>query len=216
MLTEVIRRLREWARVMSRGPYNVLTITTLTRYESLQVRPPVVFCATLSYGYTGCTPEQARKVISLRPFSSVDDVETRLRQGKKKAGPAGISPRMFRDCVEILEGYGTVDQILLDCERIGTDIRRVISAWSEKGKEKEHKHSSLSASSELDEGSGGDGALSIVSVSANVPAKSLISKAPSVLSEGVQLKDYQLIGLSWLHLLYSKELSCILADEMGK
>ncbi|EJU04472.1 hypothetical protein DACRYDRAFT_20994 [Dacryopinax primogenitus] len=33
--------------------------------------------------------------------------------------------------------------------------------------------------------------------------------------QNLTLKDYQLYGLSWLYLLYRKDLSCILADEMG-
>lgn len=165
----------------------------------------------------GCTLDQANKIISLRPFKSVEDLENRLQQGRKRAGPAGISPRMFQDCVDILEGYGTVDQILLDCERIGIDIRRTIAAWSGKAKGKEREDSLTSrSSSSFDEEVGTDGALSIVALSTASPTKGLVSRAPSALSDGVQLKDYQLMGLSWLNLLYTKELSCILADEMGE
>lgn len=40
-------------------------------------------------------------------------------------------------------------------------------------------------------------------------------KSPKLMKEGVQLKDYQQVGLNWLHLLFQKQLSCILADEMG-
>ncbi len=29
------------------------------------------------------------------------------------------------------------------------------------------------------------------------------------------MKDYQIVGLNWLSLMFSKGLSCILADEMG-
>lgn len=43
-----------------------------------------------------------------------------------------------------------------------------------------------------------------------------ISKQPSTLSGSVQLKEYQLMGINWLNLLYRKKLSCILADEMGE
>lgn len=38
---------------------------------------------------------------------------------------------------------------------------------------------------------------------------------PSILSERLQLKPYQLIGLNWLTLLHKNKLSGILADEMG-
>lgn len=40
-------------------------------------------------------------------------------------------------------------------------------------------------------------------------------KSPKLFAEGIQLKDYQQVGLNWLNLLYQKQLSCILADEMG-
>ena len=39
---------------------------------------------------------------------------------------------------------------------------------------------------------------------------------PSLMQEGVELKGYQLLGVNWLKLLYSKQISCILADEMGE
>ncbi|TFY75886.1 hypothetical protein EWM64_g8126 [Hericium alpestre] len=41
-----------------------------------------------------------------------------------------------------------------------------------------------------------------------------MTEQPRLLSPGVRLKDYQLIGVNWLRLLYGKGLSCILADEM--
>jgi SWI/SNF-related matrix-associated actin-dependent regulator 1 of chromatin subfamily A len=31
----------------------------------------------------------------------------------------------------------------------------------------------------------------------------------------ITLKDYQVVGLNWLALLYKHKLSCILADDMG-
>lgn len=45
--------------------------------------------------------------------------------------------------------------------------------------------------------------------------KGYMSTQPSLLAEGVQLKDYQLLGVNWLALLHRRNLSCILADEMG-
>ena len=68
-------------------------------------------------------------------------MKKRLGQGKKKAGPAGISPRMFVDCVDIYRGYGNVDQILKGCENIGRELRKIIDSWTsrpqDKGKGKE-------------------------------------------------------------------------------
>jgi SWI/SNF-related matrix-associated actin-dependent regulator 1 of chromatin subfamily A len=38
---------------------------------------------------------------------------------------------------------------------------------------------------------------------------------PSLMSDSLVLKQYQIVGLNWLALLWRKKLSCILADEMG-
>ncbi|KAH8118982.1 SNF2 family N-terminal domain-containing protein [Phellopilus nigrolimitatus] len=159
---------------------------------------------------TGCTPEQAEKIISLRPFDSVDDLVKKLSQGKKKAGPAGISPRMFEECTTIYRGYGAVDDILQGCERIGDELKRAIAGWTSKGKGKE-KETMRSSTPDVSD----DGAINLVSISDTSSTSGFIAKAPSMLAPGVQLKDYQLIGINWLRLLHSKKYSCILADEMG-
>jgi SWI/SNF-related matrix-associated actin-dependent regulator 1 of chromatin subfamily A len=164
---------------------------------------------------TGCSPEQANTIIGLRPFESVDDLNTKLGQGRKKIGPTGISPRMFEDCQAIFEGYGEVDSILEDCEQIGAHLRAAIATWTTtstvgKGKAKEDATSTLTGGVE-------DGALSFVSFSPskNEKPKDYLLTQPTLLSDTVRLKDYQLLGVNWLHLLYRSNLSCILADEMG-
>lgn len=162
---------------------------------------------------TGCTPEQAQKIIELRPYSSIADLNTKLNQGKKKAGPSGISPRMFEDCQEILQGYDTVDGILEECEKIGSTLRAAIATWTtedspSKGKRKE---ASL-APDQIEEDSL---SLRALKISNDAASKGFISSQPSVIAEGITLKDYQLLGINWLFLLYRKRHSCILADEMG-
>ncbi|KAL0072435.1 DNA-dependent ATPase fun30 [Marasmius tenuissimus] len=151
---------------------------------------------------TGCTLEQAETIIAQRPFHSVDDLNERLAQGKKKAGPAGISPRMFEDSVDIINGYDIVDNVLADCENIGAKLRSSISSWT----------STSSSGDEVE-----DGALSLRNLSSLKEKKrqGYMDQQPSLLSKEVTLKDYQLMGVNWLHLLYKSNLSCILADEMG-
>ncbi|CCM03584.1 uncharacterized protein FIBRA_05721 [Fibroporia radiculosa] len=168
---------------------------------------------------TGCAVEQANKIIALRPFVSVDELRVKLGQGKKKVGPSGISPRMFEDCAAIFEGYGTVDSILEDCEEIGAELRSEIAKWgrgaSSKADSREGTVSSRGSPSCVD--GLPDGALSLRTQ--NVPADRrpsyYLTSQPSLLSPDVQLKEYQMVGVNWLNLLYRKKLSCILADEMG-
>ncbi|CAA7261624.1 unnamed protein product [Cyclocybe aegerita] len=152
---------------------------------------------------TGCTPEQAEVIISLRPFESGDDIRNKLGRGKKKAGPSGISPRMFEDCTEMLKGYGSVDNVLEDCEKIGASLRATISSWSQSNvQSNENKE---------------DGAISLLSLASlkSRNAKNYLTTQPKLLSDTVTLKEYQLLGVNWLNLLYRSNLSCILADEMG-
>lgn len=154
---------------------------------------------------TGCTREQAETIISLRPFQSTDDIASKLGQGKKKAGPSGISPRMFEDCTAILKGYGSVDNVLEDCEQIGASLRAAISSWNLNGE----NASSLDSTE--------DGALSLLSLGSlkQHKAQKYLTNQPTLLSDNVLLKEYQLLGVNWLNLLYRRNLSCILADEMG-
>jgi SWI/SNF-related matrix-associated actin-dependent regulator 1 of chromatin subfamily A len=149
------------------------------------------------------------------------DLKTKLGQGKKKPGPAGISSRMFEDCIAIFSGYGKVDSILEDCERIGSSLRDAIASWTSitDVKEKKNGDSSVSNGAPCTTADDNieDGALSLVSVPASKEPKSkeYLVTQPSLLSEDVQLKDYQLQGVNWLNLLHRRKLSCILADEMG-
>jgi SWI/SNF-related matrix-associated actin-dependent regulator 1 of chromatin subfamily A len=114
---------------------------------------------------------------------------------------------MFDDCVEIFRGYGAVDDVLAQCERIGGQLNTIIASWSHdtrKGKER-------ATSDVVDEG----GTLSLVTEANDLLPKDFLSEQPKSLSKNVQLKGYQLLGINWLRLLYKKGRSCILADEMG-
>lgn len=155
--------------------------------------------------------------MGLRPFASRDDLNKKLGQGRKKAGPAGISPRMFEDLTVIFAGYGTVDHIVSKCEKIAGSLRAEIAKWTDGGDVKgKGREGSVSRDSPVV--SETEGALSLRSqavLSSNKPDY-YISTQPDSLSSDVQLKDYQMIGINWLNLLYIRKLSCILADEMGK
>ena len=115
-----------------------------------------------------------------------------------------------------------VDGVLEDCEEIGIKLRDIIVSWTTgtkgKGKQKEgHLSSETSSRGSPAVGQVEDGALSLVSLEAAKASAddTLLATQPTSLREGTKLKDYQLLGVSWLNLLYRKNLSCILADEMG-
>lgn len=143
-----------------------------------------------------CSPAQAEKIVSLRPFASVDDVHRRL--GDKAA--KGVSPRLFTNCVELMAGYMDVDEVLARCETIGAQISEAMAGWRSEGTADESLGS-------ID--------LAEVKRGGAVRDEHYLEQQPPNLAPGIILKDYQLIGISWLNLLYSKDTSCILADEMG-
>ncbi|CAE6374760.1 unnamed protein product [Rhizoctonia solani] len=153
---------------------------------------------------TACTPAQATLIASLRPFTDVPSLKRSLKRAK------GVTPRFFDDYVNMQRGYSDVDTVLAGFEVIGKQLASIVSEWT-----------------------GGQGAaddeaglhlVTVPSLSQSTPTPAatnnenlsyLIRKQPHLLAPGVVLKDYQLFGISWLNLLYKKQLSCILADEMG-
>jgi SWI/SNF-related matrix-associated actin-dependent regulator 1 of chromatin subfamily A len=123
---------------------------------------------------------------------------------------------MFEDCTIIFEGYGQVDSILEDCERIGSTLRVAIASWTG-GKGKNNRVPNQTSIDNLNEGDTEEGSVSLLSISplkAQKPKDYLVAQ-PTLLANDVELKEYQLLGVNWLQLLYRRKLSCILADEMG-
>ena len=97
-----------------------------------------------------------------------------------------------------------------------TPGRRSASAVAEPVQNMATRSSSTSArSSSISADGDGVLALTAQTLTDRKPSYYLTSQ-PSLISKGVQLKEYQLIGVNWLNLLYRKKLSCILADEMGE
>lgn len=151
------------------------------------------------------------------------DFNERLAQGKKKPGPAGIRNNIFSEAEAIFTGYNSVDDVLQDCEDTAAGLKRAIATWglsststSATGQTKNGAQDKGKGKESLVES--GDGMLNLHSVSASATrkAKDFISVQPALLAEGVKLKEYQLLGVNWLNLLYDRKLSCILADEMGE
>lgn len=115
-----------------------------------------------------------------------------------------------------MEGYADVDRILEKCEQIGAKLKVAIAAWTAPGSDKGKGIASREGSVTLADDVQDEGALSLQSRVSFGADKNRFIAQPSLLSDSVTLKEYQLLGVNWLNLLHSKKLSCILADEMGK
>ena len=161
-----------------------------------------------------CSEEQAKKIIGLRPFADVDEVQAKLQKAR------GVSNKLFEQYTEIMEGYVQIDACLNRCEAIASDVANTLSVW---------RGASMAHDSVI--GTPRSDGLNDVKVDVNKVSELLrnetdmrkrkilsryIQTQPALLSEGTVLKDYQLLGVNWLNLLYSKQIGCILADEMGE
>jgi SWI/SNF-related matrix-associated actin-dependent regulator of chromatin subfamily A containing DEAD/H box 1 len=136
--------------------------------------------------------------VDQRPFKDVTDLKAKLGQCSKRKNGSNT----FEQCVEIFRNYGVVDDVLERCEKIGQDIQSILDSWCVKRVASEGSSLSEEGTVKLSE-------LEHISVTGFLRCQ------PTTLSKGVTLKEFQLIGLNWLKLLYTKKRSCILADEMG-
>ena len=163
---------------------------------------------------TGCKPNIAELIIEdLRPFDDLMDLEVKLRQTK------GTSLRFINSCREMMNGYTAVDQIIESIEHEGSKLKSILDLW--RGFTSTGKNTpAASDDDEPDEKAG----THLMHVDENVDKKSPIYKdamkgflfeQPECVNEEMTLKDYQLLGVNWMLLLYRKGISGILADEMG-
>jgi len=119
-----------------------------------------------------------------------------------------------------MEGYVQIDACLNKCEAIGKDVGNTLAVW---------RGASMAQDSVV--GTPRSDGLNDVKVDVAKVSELLrqetdarkrkilagyIQHQPPSLSPGTVLKDYQLLGVNWLYLLYTKKIGCILADEMGE
>ena len=169
-----------------------------------------------------CTADQANIIIKHRPYTSVDQLRTKLNKTK------GVSVKLFEQHVEITEGFVQIDSCLNTCDRIAKDISATLSVWSSASVSAQDgdKDASVVGTPRPDGMGLNDVKVDVKKVSEMLKLEKdtqkkkvlqgYIQEQPKGLSEGTVLKDYQLLGVNWLNLLYRKRIGCILADEMGE
>ena len=162
------------------------------------------------------SPEQARLLISGRPFYEMHNLETHARRTK------GIGFKIVEMYQSSLRGYMAVDDLIRRVEAVGMELLDVVRGWTAAPAPPLPSPTSTTTKTEtitdlvkqdiepidVDQEKD-DGALHIVEVD-----DSVVAGQPDIVAPGIILKHYQLIGVSWLNLLWKKKLSGILADEM--
>ncbi|KAK4550385.1 hypothetical protein LTR36_003352 [Oleoguttula mirabilis] len=160
-------------------------------------------------------PEEAIKfLLSNRPFSSLHAIRT-LSNAVKKSVARPIGDRIVDVCAEMWAGYEAVDELVAECEKIAKPIQQTLKGWGMNG---DGELQLMNLDEAHDSGIGTPAS----SCQDDIPATASRAKKPRGRFLGqpdnmgeVELKDYQLVGLNWLNLLWAKKISCILADDMG-
>ena len=177
------------------------------------------------------TEEIATFLLSQKPFTSLSDVRRISGDGsavakttKRKTSRKLIGDKIVDKCLDMWTGYAAVDELVKNCEALGQPVCAEMKKWGVNVF-----------------GGSNDGELEVVTFDRNVsprdsgvgtPTSANVSDEdydgeeskcrkhglfpqPLAMAKSVQLKDYQVVGLNWLLLLFEKKLSCILADDMG-
>jgi SWI/SNF-related matrix-associated actin-dependent regulator 1 of chromatin subfamily A len=183
---------------------------------------------------TNITKAAAETMISARPFRSLDAARnvsnaTVLKSGKKSTkGPIG--DKIVETAMQMFSGYEAIDTLVAECELLGKPLAAEMANWgfdvfgASKDGELEMTAFEDDVESQRDSGIGSPSSAA-ASTNGDDDIKTLSStrrrgpvtflKKPDFMAEDCMLKDYQVVGLNWLALMYRHKLSCILADEMG-
>ncbi|KAI8980538.1 SNF2 family N-terminal domain-containing protein [Pilobolus umbonatus] len=151
---------------------------------------------------TGCKGEAASILVdTLRPFADMDDLHSKLKKQR------GMSVRYIESYAEMMNGYSAVDQIIAKIEHIGTKLRKILDIWQGSQQETGEGETHLASIQKMDMQAQGSAYKDAM--------KGYLVSQPKYVNKEMKLKDYQIIGVNWMLLLYRKKISGILADEMG-
>lgn len=166
--------------------------------------------------------DNIRFVLDHRPFDDLDEVraivqESLTKAGKKSKKTKALGEQLVEECIEVMSGYDAVDELVVKCEKLSGPLQEALKAWGV-GDVKDGELQIMSLDESHDSGIGTPAS----SVAEDAPLNGTKTKRkgkflaqPENMSKDVTMKDYQLVGLNWLHMLYTKRISCILADDMG-
>ncbi|KAH6638133.1 SNF2 family N-terminal domain-containing protein [Boeremia exigua] len=181
--------------------------------------------------------EDIAELLKQRPFKSLDAVrkvhvdakaKEEQEKGKKKARKPRITSgaRLVESAEEMWDAYSTIDSVVKQCEGLGKPMVAGMARWginifgaSTDGEvDAVALDDSSDTSSTRDSGyhtpksgHGSDNETDLRKTS----SKLKLLKQPAIMNKDVELKDYQVVGLNWLNLLWQNGISGILADDMG-
>ncbi|KAK5941518.1 DNA-dependent ATPase fun30 [Knufia obscura] len=174
---------------------------------------------------SGIPKDHAEHFVSSRPYRSMQkifDVQNPNNKNKSKKANSSFGERTWDKVYEMMKSYEAVDWIVKKCENLSKPLASRMSNWGVdvygKGKNDaglDLVNIPLGTSQDSAGKDSGIGTPISDDGKPNGAAKKLFLPQPASLAEGVQMKDYQVVGLNWLNLLFKQNLSGILADDMG-
>ncbi|KAJ5336949.1 hypothetical protein MYU51_006235 [Penicillium brevicompactum] len=185
----------------------------------------------------------AQLIVNNRPYESLDEVravsapvvETKAKGRRGGKAPKPIGDKIVDKCVDMWTGYMAIDALVSEVEALGKPVADEMKNWGVDTFGKENKGEleitnlalpGVSNDSKDPKKFEHDSGISTPSgrpspesdednlVSSSKRKSRLISQ-PSIMADDLVMKDYQVVGINWLRLLYENNLSCILADDMG-
>ena len=127
---------------------------------------------------------------------------------------------MWETYLSVIEGMSEVDKVLNECETIGRDLSAIMQIWAGKAPGQATVVPILAADVGVNLTAIPDENMVNAAELSHDPAvreafRGYMRQQPAGVPSTIVLKDYQMVGLNWLALLYRRKTSCILADEMG-
>lgn len=169
-------------------------------------------------------PEQdVQAVVDKRPFNSLDEIRIvsnvpEVTKSGKKSRSKPVGDKIVDACSEMMIGYDAVDDLVAQCEQIAKPIQEALKSWGVGTGNGELQLMNLDEAHDSGIGTPQSSYHSDdppASKGSKKKTKGRFLGQPSNMNPDIQLKDYQLVGLNWLNLLWEEKKSCILADDMG-
>lgn len=168
----------------------------------------------------GCTKDDANFLLSKRPFknlSQIRAVEITSISKNKRSVKRQVGERIMDCAQEMWAAYSTVDRLLQRCQTRGQTLTKAINNWgvdfNRVSSTGELSLTTFNAPKPVDSAIGSD--CSSDATPNGKKGRDFLMKQPSIMSQDITMKDYQVVGLNWLYLLYTKRMGGILADDMG-
>ena len=171
-------------------------------------------------------------VLSKKPFKNLGAIRKISSDNKpnpKRTAKRPIGDKIVDTCLEMWKCYDAIDGLVRQCESAGRPVAEQIKKWgvdvygaTNDGEldltnfdQKSEAETSIRDSGIGTPTSGVASADEDGEIKGAAKDRNFVFGQPRLLQEDVVLKDYQVVGVNWLALLFENKLSCILADDMG-